>query len=453
MKIFLYLLLFVSSIFAQTSKSIELSSDEAAYLKEAKSITMCVDPDWEPFEQIKDGRHIGISADLIQLISSRLNVNVKLIPTTTWEESIAFSKSGKCDILSFLNKTPKRDEWLLFTEPIFKDPNVLVGRADAGYIEDISKIKASIVLPKQTAMGERFGKDFPNLLIIPVDSEAQVFKLVEDRKADMTLRSMIVTAYTIKKEGLFNLKIIGQPAGYENILRIGVVKNRPVIRDILNKGIATITQEDTDKIINKHVVIVVEKVNFITPKMWLFVSLAVIAVALFFAILYYRRRFVASSESANIDGLTGLLNRKKFDADFQKLFSNKSSRQKLSLILFDIDDFKKINDTYGHDTGDIVIKHISDTAKNTLRQTNLIYRWGGEEFLVILESEDMESLVKIADKIRANIADNMVGNIEQVTCSFGVALFEGDDMMISLFKKADDNLYKAKRNGKNRVEF
>lgn len=451
MKLLALIIFAIFSAYASNTNEIKLSEQEREYLKTAKAITMCVDPDWEPFEQIINGKHVGIAADLIKLISSRIDAKIELIQTKNWEESIEYSKQGKCDILSFLNKTPKREEWLTFTEPIFKDPNVLVGRADANYIEDVSKIKASIALPRQTAMSERFGKDFPNLVIIPVESEKEAFKLVEDKKADLTLRSMIVAAHTIKKEGLFNLKIIGQPQGYENILRIGVVKNKPIIRDILNKGIATITVDDTNTIINKHVVIVIEKINYITPKGWLFIGLVALLGILVMAILHYRKQFYSSSESANIDALTGLFNRKKLDSDLQKLISKSDKNSKFSIILFDIDNFKKINDTYGHDIGDKVIQAIASTAKNTLGEDSLVYRWGGEEFLVIIDSDNIESLAVIAEKIRGNIEKAEIEKAGFATCSFGISRFEIDDTMISLFKRADTNLYKAKSSGKNTV--
>ena len=163
----------------------------------------------------------------------KLNITIKLIPTKTWDENIALSKDKKCDILSFLNETAKRKEWLNFTEPIFTDPNVLVGRIEKPYIEDISKVNLSIALPRETAMAERFAKDFPNLTIIPTTTEEEAFKLVSEQKADITLRSMIITAYAIKKEGIFNLKIIGEPKGYENNLRIGVRLDEPILKDIL----------------------------------------------------------------------------------------------------------------------------------------------------------------------------------------------------------------------------
>ena len=216
----------------------------------------------------RNGIHEGISADIIKLISEKLNLKIELINTKDWDESISFSKERKCDIMSFLNETPKRKEWLTFTEPIFNDANVLVGRSEKTYIEDISKVNLSIALPKETAMSERFAKDFPNLTIIPTTSEDEAFKLVSEQKADLTLRSMIIAAYTIKKNGLFNLKIVGEPKGYENHLRIGVRNDEPILKDILNSAIKTITQKDIDNIVNKYVTIVIEKTTTFTIALW-----------------------------------------------------------------------------------------------------------------------------------------------------------------------------------------
>lgn len=289
MKSFLIFFSFVTFIFAQSS--VVLTPQEQQYLLDKKTIKMCVDPDWEPFEIInKDGVHEGIANDLISFISSQIGVKIELVKTKDWDESIIFSQEHKCDILSFLNETPKRKEWLTFTEPIFYDPNVLVGRSERKYIEDISQEHLTIALPRNTAMAERFAKDFPNLTIIPTTSESEAFKLVEDRKADITLRSLIVTAFTIKKDGLFNLKIIGEPRGYENILKIGVRKDEPILRDILNHGIAKLTQKETDKIINKHVSIVIEKVTYLTIAFWGFLAVIMIAAVILLWNYILRRR-------------------------------------------------------------------------------------------------------------------------------------------------------------------
>lgn len=179
-KILYIILLLNVSLF---SSKIDLTHQEQEYLNTKQVIKMCVDPDWEPFEIInKNGIHEGIAGDLIRLIQKRLDIKIILVPTKSWEESLEKSKNYECDIMSFLNQTPKREEWLTFTEPIFKDPNVLVGRAENQYIEDLSKIKASIALPYGTAMSELFALDFPNLTIIPTVTENEAFKLVEEKK-------------------------------------------------------------------------------------------------------------------------------------------------------------------------------------------------------------------------------------------------------------------------------
>ncbi|AXX90542.1 ABC transporter substrate-binding protein [Arcobacter suis] len=261
--------------------TIPFSVEEEDYLSTKKVITMCVDPDWEPFEILdKDGKHVGIAADIIKLITSKLGIEIKIIPTKTWEESIEFSKAKKCDILSFLNQTPQRESWLTFTKPIFQDPNVIISRVESDAIEDLSKVKASIAIPKGTAMYERFEKDFPNLIIIPVNSENEAFKFVEEKKADLTVRSMIISAYTIKDKGLFNLKIINQPKNYENYLRMGVIKEEDILRDILNKAIITLTKDDIQNIVNKWVSIKYEKVEDYTY-LWLSVSLIIILLVFF----------------------------------------------------------------------------------------------------------------------------------------------------------------------------
>lgn len=318
------------SLFTFTASAIELSEEQKSYLADKKTISMCIDPDWEPFEIInKDGVYEGIAADLIGLISSRLNIKIEVIKTKDWDETLEFSKKRKCDLLSFVNDTPKRREWLTFTEPIFRDPNVLVGRADTAYIEDVSKIKASIALPRGTAMAERFANDFKNLTIIPTDSEPESFKLVENKKADITLRSLIVTAHTIKKEGLFNLKIVGNPKGYENILRIGVQKDEPILRDILNKGVATLSKEDTDAIINKHVTIKIEQVTTLTIALWAFLVLVLIT-SVVFLINYFLQKKIKIEVAKNL-AQAELLMQQNRKAELGGLIANISHQWKNGL--------------------------------------------------------------------------------------------------------------------------
>ncbi len=251
------LLLLVQHIFAS---EISLTNAEKEYVKKTKSVKMCVDPDWVPFERINEkGEHEGIAADLIALVSQRTGLKIELYPVKNWDESVEASKSGKCQIMSFLNQTPARDKWLIFTEPIFLDPNVFITREEHSFIANAKNLSnESIALPRNTMVAERIQKDYPNIKVIGTSSEEEAVSLVSNKKADMTMRSLIVAAYTIKKEGLFNLKIAGQIPEYANKLRIGVLKDETILRDVLNKGVLTITPAEMEQISNKHVSIKAE---------------------------------------------------------------------------------------------------------------------------------------------------------------------------------------------------
>lgn len=172
-----------------------------------------------------------------------------------------------------------------------------------------------------------------------------------------------------------------------------------------------------------------------------------------------RRLFAAISRIADTDSLTGINNRQHVESLAAHAFANAARyRQELSVIMFDIDDFKKVNDTYGHDAGDIILKTVASTAWNGLRSSDILGRFGGEEFLVILPSTAKAPAMEIAARIRSDIEMTMVdyGNTQiHVTVSLGVAamIHDSDRSVEEIIKRADIAMYEAKNAGKNRVSF
>ncbi len=157
--------------------------------------------------------------------------------------------------------------------------------------------------------------------------------------------------------------------------------------------------------------------------------------------------------NATHDALTGLYNRYAINHFFaQKIDEAKRYNKPLSIIFCDIDFFKKINDTYGHNIGDFVLKNIAIILKNYLRSSDISARWGGEEFIIFLPQTSSKEAAKIAEKLRQIIEDSLFSSIKIVTCSFGVAELQADDTADSFLKRVDALLYKAKENGRNRVE-
>jgi diguanylate cyclase (GGDEF)-like protein/PAS domain S-box-containing protein len=155
---------------------------------------------------------------------------------------------------------------------------------------------------------------------------------------------------------------------------------------------------------------------------------------------------------ASIDKLTGIYNRHKFE----ELFSLEAERTRrfsspLSLILLDIDHFKSVNDTYGHDTGDDVLKHLCSIIKSNIRQIDIFARWGGEEFLILSPGTNLTEVKMFAEKLRLAVEEASFPRVNNITISIGLSEFEADDTFSNLFKRADKALYFAKNNGRNQV--
>jgi diguanylate cyclase (GGDEF)-like protein/PAS domain S-box-containing protein len=156
---------------------------------------------------------------------------------------------------------------------------------------------------------------------------------------------------------------------------------------------------------------------------------------------------------ATTDTLTGICNRRHFDEVLASEIDRAARfSSPLSLILFDIDHFKRINDTFGHQAGDRVLTQLAVVVGNTIRTVDLFARWGGEEFVVLLPGSDLNAGRLLAEKLRMAIEKQAFSDVGQVTCSFGVAEYVPGDSMDALMKKVDRCLYHAKASGRNRVE-
>jgi len=434
--------------------AIDFSAEERAYIDQKRAITMCVDPDWEPFERIdENGRHEGIAADLVQRVAQRTGLKIELLPTRTWDESITASKAGRCQIMSFLNKTPARDQWLSFTDPIFLDPNIIIAREEHPYIGDIRGLSnESIALPRGTMVEEHIRRDYPNLRIILTNSEPEAVALVSERKADLTVRSLIVAAYAIRKEGLFNLKIAGQVPELSNQLRIGIISSEPLLRDILDKGVKTLTAQDREMIANRHVPITIQQ-GFDYGLLWKLVIATLIAAL--FAGYWMRKLSLLNRELERLsvtDKLTGIFNRLKIDEVLESEIQ-RSQRyvHPFSIILLDIDHFKRVNDTHGHQAGDRILVEIAVLLQTSSRETDIVGRWGGEEFMIICPHTDESGARSLAESLRRAIEDHDFPAIGRQSASFGIASYRTGDHPNDLVARADRALYSAKNAGRNRV--
>lgn len=185
---------------------------------------------------------------------------------------------------------------------------------------------------------------------------------------------------------------------------------------------------------------------------------------LFFSVLFsveikqMQRQLIQEKENLDIiashDPLTGLLNRRSMETHLSDVLDTaRKTDASFSLILGDIDDFKKINDTYGHSAGDQVLVSVSQTICSQMRENDFACRWGGEEFLLLIHSGE-EVGMYVAERIRRSIESSVIHTDNQdisITMTFGISGYKPDCSMDKLIQMADQNLYNGKRKGKNRV--
>lgn len=171
--------------------------------------------------------------------------------------------------------------------------------------------------------------------------------------------------------------------------------------------------------------------------------------------VYKRMQFVNNKELKRLsetDTLTGIYIRRKFDQEANKWMelANRYNHP-LSLVLFDIDNLKRINDEYGHLTGDRVLTTLAGIVKAVLRSSDIFARWGGDEFAILLPHTHKSQAHELAERIRDIVASHYFTQVGYISCSFGVAAFHKDDDITSFISRVDKRLYEAKKTGRNLV--
>lgn len=163
------------------------------------------------------------------------------------------------------------------------------------------------------------------------------------------------------------------------------------------------------------------------------------------------RILAATDRKAHYDGMTQLLNRRSMEAAMERAIVRRSSQGDVgSIILLDIDHFKSVNDTFGHDVGDDVIRSVADVLRDVVRGEDKAGRWGGEEFLCVLPGATAEGAAMVAERVRSTV-ERAITRPRQITISAGVASYVKGERFSDTVKRADEALYESKRGGRNRV--
>ncbi len=459
----------------ETTPPIVFTEAEKIWLSEKEQIIYCVDPNWMPYEHINDkGEYEGMVADYVALASERIGLPFRLYPTASWSQTLYEIKQGTCDIIAAAAPTASRSKWLNFTQPHLESPLVIALRSEELFIENIAAIQGKTIgVVKGYAHIDLIHEQYPNLEIQEVEDVVDGLRRVTKGELFGFVDTVASIVYSIRQEGFLDLKIGGQ---FDISLKLAFAMRKgesPELMSVLDKVTASFSEPEKQEISSKWFSVKFERgIDYVLVGQIVAVGFIIIV---FFA--FWNRKLSAEKaktqkayedlsglrdqlEKKNIeleelsitDKLTGLYNRLKLDSAIaEEIDRYDRYKNPFGIILLDIDHFKLVNDTHGHQVGDKVLQEVARLLTTYTRKSDLVGRWGGEEFLIICPEINKEKLISLSEKLRTIVESHPFSVVTTKTASFGVASYKDNESVKTFIHRADEALYQAKNSGRNKV--
>lgn len=453
---------------------LQLSQEEQTFLEQHRTIRVAIDRDWYPMEFVDErGQHAGISADYLALLSKRLGIRFEAEVGYPWNEVMDLLRRRELDMFSMAANTPERAEYASFTEPYIRSPMVIVTNTGVDYIDGAGGLYGKrIAVVRGYASHEWLKSNHPELDLHLMDTTVEGLERVATGEYFAFVDNLASVSFLIKQQGLSNLKISGQlPIAFD--LAMGVRSDWPLLKSILQKGLDSITDQERDAIYQRWVRLEMDtRIDFSKVAPYFYALLLILALVILDA--WRSRRMHRRLHLANLklqraeeqltrqnrqlerlsitDKLTGIYNRMKLEAELDEQLAHAERYQRpLTIVLFDLDNFKRVNDNHGHHAGDNVLRVFAELVRESVRKTDVFGRWGGEEFLLICPESDLTVSTELAERIRERIALHEFEAGFSQTVSAGVAQYHSGQSMAEWVALCDKRLYQAKEDGRNRV--
>lgn len=432
-----------------------LTVGEAATQRTVHKLVVTNSSAWPPFSFLNENAEPrGLLVDLWKEFGRRNQIDIEF-RLVDWEESLALVRNGDADVHAGLFESGKRQQYLDFSDKVDLPLTFRLfvsNKMNVNSFEDLGTI--AVGLTEKSFAQEFIATKYPSL---------HVFSYVNEREVvAAAVRGDIVAFVLDLPAAMYYLHKFGDPGDFHAVdilftkeLKVAVKEGNIELLFMISEGFDRIPKEDIDRITHKWIHSVET-----TPE-WLFEYLVGggVGLVVLFIIIHIiglrqqvKQRTRELEKLSQTDMLTGLYNRLKTDDIMeQEAYRAKRYNVPLSLIVLDIDYFKRINDNFGHTTGDSVLVAFAGVLLDNVRRSDSVGRWGGEEFLIICPETNVESATALAEKLRLVIASHEFDTINNCTSSFGVTEVLPEDDVNKAFERADMALYKSKADGRNRV--
>lgn len=452
--------------FSTIDKKIYISNKEKQYLASLGAIKLGYLTEWAPMEyQNELGEFSGINKDVVNIITHQLGIDIIPVAYQNWSMLNQDLKMGKIHLVGSMAKNSHREPNLEFTEGYWPSPWAIATTLTQQPLFNLSQYNGKrIAVVKDYNVINILRQQFPGLEIVQVESTKSGLSAVSSGHVDLFIEQVVTLAYALNEGGFPDLKMALVADLTEQKSHIGVYPKLKELVPILNRAIETIDETKQQQLYQDWVAVDLRSEADKYQKWFNIVlfGLLIISVITFVVFLGNKRLKLEISRRKNAekkikfiaehDPVTKLPNRGLLDDRLACAINSHHREQvKFALLFIDLDKFKMVNDQYGHHIGDALLIGIADLLKTVVRKSDTVSRFGGDEFVILLNKiESAQCAAKVADNILNVLSEPIkVGEISlTASASIGIAVYpdDGDDP-ISLLQFADKKMYTVKKQG------
>lgn len=435
-----------------------------------QKVSYCVDPNWPPYDSLRNGEHIGIAAEYMRVVAEISGLSFELVPTSSWSQSLEYVQSGQCMMVSMLNKSPSRDQFLAFSDTYFEAPNVLVTRDDTPNLQGYEGIGDRLVgVVKGYRHAEYLMRYYPKIRLHPVESEADGLLKLAAEEIDVMVGSLFSVNHLVTKLRLKDLVIAGYAEPYD-ALSFGV--NRAYADELiptLNAAIEAIPEAQRVTIHRRWNNIKIHN----THNYWLLTALLTLAV-LSIIFVVWRRRVIGRYEKQLVakrneidalkttllernrtleflsshDSITGLYNRNQMIQRAEEEISRFQRFQtSASLIVVELDSDAGSNFSRNEPFAEELLKSVAGMCLTTVREVDVVARFGGDQFVIMCPQTDIVAAKVLADRLIDAIGTSHLARKDHIEVAVGLSALAAKERFPDWYERTCKALYQSKRQG------
>jgi len=452
-------------------KKVTLTKQENDFVNQDKAIRVGMLTDLSPMEFVnKEGKFAGINRDVLDIISQRTDLQFEYVGFDSWQKLYQAMISENIDMLTGITPTKERKEQLLFSDSYWQMPWVIIHPQYLGKKSQLNDFHGKqVAIVKGYYLIEKLRKQHPLVTFKLVDDRQQALVALQQERVDGFITTIASATQLLKQDHIITMVISIMESVSLDQNHFGINKKAPLLKNIIDKGLATLSDREKQSIYDSWFSLAINTGLDKNVVLQVGAQIGAIILLILIVIVMWNRRLQVEikhreqlekimKHMATHDELTGLANRVllKDRLNTAIAFHQRQSLQ-MAVLFMDLDGFKAINDTYGHDVGDELLQEVALRLQGCVRGSDTVVRFGGDEFVLLLTGLHSQNEASyVAEKVLKLMQSEfeLSKTNAYIGCSIGISMYPGDGTNdIDLLKIADTLMYKVKAAGKNHYIF